>query len=105
MAVSGPKFLAYTEAVTYIWDPHKASSNLKKHGVAFEEASTVFLDPRAWTFYDPDHSQAEHRFITIGFSRSGRVIFVSHSDEEEDAVRIISARKATIKEANAYAKN
>ena len=54
--------------MTYTWDTRRASSNLPKHGVSFEEAATVFLDRVAWTFYDPDHSESEHRFITIGFS-------------------------------------
>lgn len=90
--------------MTYTWDPRKASANLRKHGVAFEEAATVFLDPGAWTFYDPDHSESEDRFITIGFSTSQRLLFVAHADEDEETVRIISARKATAREQDEYAK-
>ena len=94
----------YNHEVIYTWDPRKASRNLRKHGVPFEEAATVFLDPIAWTFYDPDHSLVEDRTITIGFSRSGRVLFVSHCEEGEETIRIISARKATPKERSDYAK-
>jgi uncharacterized DUF497 family protein len=90
--------------VTYTWDARKASANLRKHGVSFEEAATVFLDPGAWTFYDPDHSESEHRFITIGFSANQRLLFVSHADQDEETVRIISARKATAREEKDYAK-
>jgi hypothetical protein len=57
--------------VTYARGARKASANLRKHGVSFEEAATVFVDPGAWTFYDPDHS--EYRFITIGFSAHQRL--------------------------------
>ena len=90
--------------MTYTWDARKASANLRKHRVSFEEAATVFLDPGAWTFYDPDHSESEHRFITIGFSTNQRLIFVAHVDQDEETVRIISARKATAREEKDYAK-
>lgn len=90
--------------MTYTWDARKASANLRKHGVSFEEAATVFLDPAAWTFYDPDHFESEHRFITIGFSTNQRLLFVAHADQNEETVRIISARKATSREEEGYAK-
>ena len=85
----------------YEWDPRKAQANRLKHGVSFEEAASVFLDPRAFTFGDPDHSEAEPREITIGISTRGRVLFLSHC--ERGGIRIVSARKATPKERKQYA--
>ncbi len=90
--------------MTFAWDARKTSANLRKHGVSFEEAATVFLDPGAWTFYDPDHSESEDRFITIGISANQRLLFVSHADHDQETVRIISARKATAREEEDYAK-
>jgi uncharacterized DUF497 family protein len=87
--------------VVYEWNAAKAKANAGKHGVSFEEASTVFLDPLAWTFYDPDHSVAEAREITIGYTVRHRVIFVAHC-RRADRTRIISARKATRKERKQY---
>lgn len=81
----------------YEWDPEKARDNLREHGASFEEAATVFLDPLAVTFPDPDHSDEEEREITIGHSTKERVLFVSHCQRGE-RTRIISARKATLKE-------
>jgi uncharacterized DUF497 family protein len=83
------------------WDPGKAASNLAKHGVPFQEAATVFDDPLALTYFDPDHSDEEDRFITFGLSRDGNVLVVSHTDRDE-TTRIISARKATRKERKSY---
>jgi uncharacterized DUF497 family protein len=83
--------------VTYEWDPGKAAANLRKHKVSLAEAASVFLDPLAITFSDPDHSDEEEREITIGLSTKQRVLFVSHC-ERGDRIRIISARKATKKE-------
>ena len=88
----------------YEWDPRKAKENLRKHGVSFEEAATVFLDPAAVTFSDPDHSNEEDREITIGLTTKHRVIFVSHC-QREDRTRIIGARKATRKERRQYEKD
>ncbi len=85
----------------YEWDPRKANENLRKHGVSFEEAATVFLDPLAVTFPDPDHSSEEDREITIGVTTQRRVVFVSHC-QRVDRIRIISARKATRKERKQY---
>lgn len=76
------------------YDPKKAKSNVKKHGVTFEEAVTVFYDPLAATFADPDHSGGELRFVTIGHSSRNRLLVVSHADRGE-FLRIISARPAT----------
>jgi len=81
--------------VQFEWDPKKATGNLKRHGVSFEEAVTVFYDPLTATFDDPDHSDDECRLITIGFSSGNRLLFVSHSDRGE-VLRIISARPASI---------
>ena len=75
----------------------KAAANLKKHRVRLEEAATVFLDPSALTFWDPDHSEEEDREITIGRSASQRVLFVAHT-AREGGVRIINARRATRRE-------
>jgi uncharacterized DUF497 family protein len=87
--------------VRYAWDPAKAASNARKHGVTFPEAATVFRDGLAMTYPDPDHSISEERFITIGLSSRGHVLFVAHVDSD-DHIRIISARRATRREANAY---
>ena len=86
----------------YEWDPQKAARNLRKHGVSFDEAITVFLDPLALTFDDPDHSVDERRFITIGLSIEQRLLFVAHADRSEDRIRIISARRATRGESHEY---
>ena len=83
------------------WDSRKAGSNLRKHAVGFPEAATIFLDALAWTFPDPDHSETESRFVTIGLSSRGRIIVVAHA-ERGDGVRIISARKATRREIDGY---
>jgi uncharacterized protein len=83
------------------WDIKKAESNLKKHGVSFQEATSVFGDFLSITYPDPDHSIREQRFITIGRSRALRVIIVSHT-ERGDNIRIISARKTTRKERKYY---
>ena len=79
------------------WDGSKAASNLKKHRVSFDEAVTVFYDPLAATFGDPDHSLEEDRLITVGYSKTGRLLVVSQV-EEDDRVRLISARTATRRE-------
>jgi uncharacterized DUF497 family protein len=88
--------------VIYEWDPKKAAQNQKKHRVSFDEAVSVFSDPFALTFDDPDHSTNETRFITIGTSMKGRILFLSHADKGEDHVRVISARGATKSEAHVY---
>jgi uncharacterized protein len=88
--------------VIYEWDPKKAAANRKKHKVSFVESTTVFTDPSALTFDDPDHSLTEKRFITIGTSNRGRILFLAHADRGDDRIRIISARRTTKSEAHAY---
>lgn len=83
------------------WDTNKADSNLTKHGVSFEEAMTVFGDPRAITGYDPFHSIEEDRYLTMGLTINGQLLVVSHTDRGE-SIRIISARPATRREAKDY---
>jgi len=83
------------------WDKNKAAHNLSKHGVSFDEASTVFDDTLYVDFYDPDHSYDEHRYIIVGQSAQDRVLIVSYT-ERSDAIRLISARKATRKEKELY---
>jgi uncharacterized DUF497 family protein len=83
------------------WDNRKATANLAKHGVAFTEAATVFGDPLSLTYTDPDHSDDEERFITIGTSKQGRLLIVAHTDRD-DRIRIISARKVVPKERRLY---
>ncbi len=83
------------------WDNRKASANKRKHGVSFQEAGTVFGDPLAMTFADPDHSDGEHRCLTFGLSKSGRLLVVSHT-ERPRAIRIISAREVNQYERKIY---
>ena len=83
------------------WDDDKARSNLKKHGVSFEEATTIFNDPKIATISDPDHSKDEERFISLGMSLIQRVLSVIHT-EREARIRLISARKATKTERKTY---
>jgi uncharacterized DUF497 family protein len=83
------------------WDDEKAKTNLKKHRVDFDEASTVFGDPLFISFLDEEHSIGEERFITIGLSIKKRLLIVAHTERAE-RVRIISARKATKNEENFY---
>jgi uncharacterized protein len=79
------------------WDPEKAERNLRKHGVAFDEAVTVFQDPQSATFDDPDHSVDEVRYVTEGYSSRNRLIVAAHT-EREGRLRIINARLATAQE-------
>jgi len=87
--------------VIYEWDPKKAKANLRKHRVSFEQAATVFLDPLAITYPDPDHSDEEFREITVGHSAKLGVIFLSHT-QRGNRIRIIGARKATRSERKQY---
>jgi uncharacterized protein len=89
--------------VIYEWDSEKASINLKKHGISFDVASSVFLDPLALTFSDPDHSIDEKREITIGHTSTDELIFVCHC-QRAARIRIISARKVTKRERDQYEK-
>ncbi len=76
------------------WDESKAALNWRKHRVSFEEASSVFNDPLAYTFLDPDHLMEEQRLLTFGHSHAGRVLAVAHAERGRN-IRIISARRAT----------
>jgi uncharacterized DUF497 family protein len=87
--------------MNFEWDPQKAEMNLKKHGVSFEEAKTVFDDLLYVDFYDPDHSDNEHRYLIIGRSRQERLLIVSYT-ERGNTCRLISARETTQKERRAY---
>ncbi len=84
------------------WNAAKAKTNLAKHEVDFEEASTVFDDLLFITVLDDDHSSEEQRYITIGLSKNNRLLMVAHT-ERDDRIRIISARKATKNEEKFYA--
>ena len=85
------------------WDENKNRINLEKHGITFEEASTVFFDNRAILFDDPEHSIDEDRFLLLGMSETAKVCIVCHCYRESDTViRIISARQATRKEEERY---
>lgn len=88
-------------AAQFEWDAAKATSNVRKHRVDFEEAATVFGDPLARIFDDPDHSEAEHRELLIGRSDRNRVLVVSFT-ERAPWIRIISARRATKRERHGY---
>ena len=90
--------------MTFTWDPAKAEENLKKHGVDFREAATVFDDSLSTTFPDADHSMGERRFLIIGLSAFGRILVVSHT-ETNATIRIISARSATRRERRFYEEN
>jgi uncharacterized protein len=83
------------------WNDEKARTNLKKHDVDFQEASTIFDDPMFITFLDREHSIGEERYITIGLSNKQRLLMVAHT-ERGNKIRIISARKATKNEENFY---
>jgi uncharacterized DUF497 family protein len=87
--------------IDFEWDPRKATTNLGKHAVAFSEAATVFRNPLSITAYDPDHSEEEDRFITVGTSVAGRFLIVAHTDRGP-RTRIISARQLTRAEREAY---
>ncbi len=87
--------------MNFNWDDGKAEANLSKHGVSFLEAATVFEDDLSITFFDADHSVSEERLVIIGHSQRGRLLFVSHTDKDNQ-VRIISAREATRRERKVY---
>ena len=85
----------------FTWDRRKAHSNMRKHGVSFEEATTALHDPLSVTGYDPDHSLEEERFVTFGMSNQNRLLIVSHT-EEGNLIRIITCRLATLAERRIY---
>ena len=85
------------------WDATKAAANLRKHGVSFEEAVTVFYDEEAIAFHDDEHSEWEDRFLLLGLSATLKVLLICHCYRaEESTIRIISARRATANEAKHY---
>ena len=89
--------------IEFAWDRRKAQSNLKKHGVSFDEAQDVFLDENARLIDDPDHSQEEQRFLLLGYSFQARCLVVTHCYREPGSViRLISARRATAREEATY---
>ncbi len=90
--------------LNFEWDGAKAKSNLTKHGVSFEEATTVFGDPLSVTIPDPEHSQTENRFVILGHSHRARLLVVIHTDRG-DNIRIISARPASRHERKDYEEN
>jgi uncharacterized DUF497 family protein len=85
----------------FSWNESKAARNLARHGVAFSEAATVFNDLLYIDFFDPDHSETEHRYIRVGCSEQGRLLVVSYTEDAEIA-RLISARPATRSERETY---
>jgi uncharacterized DUF497 family protein len=86
-----------------IWDEKKNQKNINEHKVSFQEAETVFYDPNAKIIHDPDHSIEEDRFIILGISKLLKLLVVCHCYiENDDIIRIISARKATKKESKEY---
>ncbi|MFH1219519.1 MAG: BrnT family toxin [Candidatus Eisenbacteria bacterium] len=88
------------------WDPRKAAANLRKHGVSFEGAAQVFLDPLSLSLYDRQHSRGEDRWITLGKNGSNRLLVVVHTFRQmaknDSRIRVISARRATRREARQY---
>lgn len=89
--------------IKFEWDQSKANSNLKKHGVSFSEAKSVFYDEFAVQYYDGEHSGTEERFLLLGMSAESRILLVCHCERNNgDTLRIISARKATSKERKFY---
>ena len=90
-------------AIRFVWDSAKAAENQRNHGVSFEEARSIFFDENARFEHDPDHSMDEDRFLLLGMSHTFRVLLVVHCFREEDqVVRLISARKATKTERKQY---
>jgi uncharacterized DUF497 family protein len=89
--------------IKFEWDTQKAKSNLRKHGVSFEEAQSVFYDDNAIQFFDSENSESEDRFLMLGRSHQSRILLVCHCERDQgEVIRIISARKATAKERKHY---
>jgi uncharacterized protein len=88
--------------IRFEWDPRKAASNEKKHGVSFEEAESVFFDEQALFLEEPQPADEEERFVLLGLSAALRVLVVVHALRDKDVIRIISARKATRPERQQY---
>ena len=94
-----------TQRLLYSWDEEKNQKNIAKHGISFEEASSVFSDDHALLIADLFHSDEEERFIALGISNALRVLYVCHCYRDGDVIRIISARKATKHESELYEGN
>ena len=92
------------ETPEFEWDDEKAINNLKKHDVSFQEGATIFNDPLIATIFDPDHSESEERYISMGISVQGRLLVVIHTERGE-RIRLISCRRATSAERKTYEKN
>lgn len=91
------------KSISFEWDSHKYQSNIKKHGISFDEAKSVFYDEMAVLFFDEDHSDSEERYILLGTSEKLRILIVCHCTiDENKIIRIISARKATKNESKYY---
>lgn len=89
--------------IRFDWNPAKAASNLKKHGVSFEDARSVFYDEFAVQFFDAPHSSEEERFLLLGMSGAAQLLLVCHCERDDGGtIRIISARKATAQESTFY---
>jgi uncharacterized DUF497 family protein len=88
--------------MTFEWDPVKDQLNREKHGVTFEEAATIFDDDFQITISDPDHSIGESRYVTIGVTAQRRLVVVCHTEDDDDRIRIISARTTTATERRIY---
>ena len=89
--------------IRFEWDASKEASNRKKHGVAFEEAQSVFYDDFAVQFFDDKNSEHEERFLILGYSNRSRILLICHCEQESgNLIRIISARRATSKERKLY---
>ena len=92
--------------IKFSWDRAKAAGNLKKHGVSFEEAQTVFYDDFAVQFSDEDHSDDEERFLLLGMSTGANLLLVCHCERRDgQLIRIVSARKATKSESAFYGRD
>ena len=87
--------------MNFDWNEKKAAVNVSKHGISFDEAKTVFDDSCYIDFFDPDHSETEHRYVRMGFSNRHRLLMVSYT-ERKDVIRLISARKTSKKEKQFY---
>lgn len=93
------------KSIQFTWDENKNEINKKKHGISFEEATEVFSDGNAILFDDPDHSLEEDRFLIIGAIKSSKICIVSHCYKDDDnIIRLISAREATKRERTVYQK-
>ena len=91
--------------LSFEWDENKANENLRKHGIDFTEAKTIFNDPFLLTFFDDEHSETEDRYLSLGTSSSQRVLLAVHAERKEMIIRIVSCRKATPSERRVYEEN